>query len=198
MTSRHRRLVRCERGPAHQRRDLSRPPIRPAAGDGGRVQPSRCRREQLFEIFQHDRLADRLDGPARGSRASGRVPGPKHVYLRAACLAGRGRGGLRLPPRVAGECRAIPPLARPSAAGLAGGRLRPAQPGRGRVLSLRRHFGTFERQRRVLRAHAGRDVGRGQSRRGFRPGPGQPLRPLQLLRRRVRLVEAASRLARWR
>ena len=83
---------------------------------------------------------------------------------------------------LAGQRRALSPLARPSAAHAAGGRLHPAVAGRGRVLPVRRHRRPVERQRRVLRAHAGRGRGRGDAGRGFRPRARQPVPALQLLR----------------
>ena len=63
------------------------------------VSPQRGGGQQLLEIFLDDRLADRLDGPAGRPGAAGRVPGAEPVHQRAAHLAGRGRGGVRLPRR---------------------------------------------------------------------------------------------------
>ena len=61
------------------------------------VQRQRHRGEQFLEIFFDDRLADRLAGAAARSGASGGMPGAEHVHQRAVYLAGRGRGGVRLP-----------------------------------------------------------------------------------------------------
>ena len=83
----------------------------------------------------------------------------------------------------AGECRALSPVARPPAARAAGGGVRPAVAGRGRVLPVRRHRRPVERQRGVLRADAGR--GRASRRRpgvDFDRTRGSAVPALQLLR----------------
>ena len=73
----------------HFRRDLPRAAIRGPRGFGaGGLGRGLCD-QQFLQVFLHDRLAGRLDGRARGSRARGRTAGAEHVHL----LAPRQPGG---------------------------------------------------------------------------------------------------------
>ena len=76
--------------------------------------------QQLLQVFQHDRLAGRLDGAAAGPAAAGGVPGAEPVHLGAACQPGGGRGGVRLLCGAGRERGPLPALARPPAGGAAG------------------------------------------------------------------------------
>ena len=170
-------------------------PIATAAG----AQPACRRGEQLLASISHDGLADRLAGAARGSGAAGRAPGAESVHQRAAYLADRGRGGVRLPRRTcrrmsrAIAARAIICCARcrlPVSPG--------CRPAEGAFYLFADIADRIERQRRVLRADAGGGRDRGDAGRGFRPRARQPVPALQLLRaggRHARSGGAARGLA---
>ncbi len=76
---------------------------------------------------------------AGGPRAPGRAPGAEPLHQRAARRAGRRRGRVRLPRRIASECRPLPPLARSAAGRAAEGRVSASLGRGGRILPLRRH-----------------------------------------------------------
>ena len=123
-------------GVLHQRRDLSRAGIREKGGDGAGDQ-RRCLCDQLFlQVFLDDRLAGRLDGGARGSRAGAGADRAEHVHLRPARQPGGGAGGDGLRRGAAGQSGGLPPQPRADAGGAAEGGLRQDRAaGRGRSIS---------------------------------------------------------------
>ena len=151
----HCRLVRRERRAADQRRDLSRPDLRQPDRHRRGIHPACHRGQQLLEILLDDWLAGRLAGASGRSGPPGRMPGAEPVHQCAAHLPGGGRSGVRLSHRASGQHCSLPAFAGPSADRAARGRLRPPFTGRGSFLPLRRHCRPVERQRGVLRPHAG-------------------------------------------
>ena len=77
------------------RRDLPRPDLRPAGGDGAGPRPRRDRRQQLLQVFLDDGLARGLAGGARGAGPAHRAAGPEPLHLAAHRGAGRGHRRLR-------------------------------------------------------------------------------------------------------
>ena len=94
---RDRRRLQAQRHLARLRRDLSRPHLRHAGGDGARPQRRRRRRQQLLEILLHDRLARRLAGRAAGAGAAHRAAGAEPLHLAAGRGPGCGARRLRRP-----------------------------------------------------------------------------------------------------
>ena len=89
--------VRARGGFTHRRRDLPRPELRRAL----RPQRAACARrrrdldQQLLEVLQHDRLAARLAGGARGAGRADREAGAEPVHLPVDRRAARGARLLR-------------------------------------------------------------------------------------------------------
>ena len=120
------------------RRDLPRHPVRRPRRLGARDHGRGLRHQLVLEVLLDDRLADRLDGGARGACPPHRAAGAELLHLRAARQPGRGAGRARRDARARrATSRSTAPTAR-SARRPAEGRLHPHRaPGR-RLLHLRR------------------------------------------------------------
>ena len=174
-------LLPRARYPPRFGRDLSRYYLRKPGGYGARLQSRGDRRQFVFEILQHDRLAARLDaGPGR-SRPLGRMPGAEFLHLAAGPLAARGDPGLRVPRRARRPCRALPRQPRPADRSARGRRPDAVRAGRRRLLPLCRHF-------RVDAATARNSAG------GCWPKPGSRSPPASISTRSAAATGCACRL----
>ena len=161
--------------------------------------PLWCNREVYVQILQHDRLAGRLAGAARGSAAAGGVPGAEPVHQRAAYFPNCGGGSVRVHRRTGGERGALSALAGAAAGGAAASGVSAHQPGRGGFFICTRMSGTAA-------TTAGISAGGCWRRRGWRRHPGWisiasaaiPSCGSAIADRRPQMAEAARRPAKWR
>ena len=84
---RDRRRLPAQRHLAGVGRDLPRPDLRHARGDGARPQRRGGRRQQLLEVFLDDRLAHRLAGRAAGAGAARSSGLAQNLYISPPAVA---------------------------------------------------------------------------------------------------------------